>query len=38
MNKFLLVFLAVFLTMGAPIVHAGDGTPVPEEEKEPDCD
>jgi hypothetical protein len=40
MRKFLLVFLALFITAGIPMVHADDGgKPKPGgEEKEPECD
>jgi|GEM_PF-6697526 len=39
MNKFLLMFLALFIMAGTPLVHAADdtGKPKPEEE-EPECD
>lgn len=39
MRKFLLLFLALFMTAGIPMVHAQDGGGKPaEEEKEPECD
>ena len=39
MRKFLLLFLALFMTAGIPMVHADDGgKPAEEEEKEPECD
>ena len=40
MRKFLLVFLALLITTGIPLVQAEDGgKPKPAEgEKEPDCD
>jgi len=39
MHKFLLVFLALFMTAGIPMVQAEDGgKPPAEEEKEPECD
>jgi hypothetical protein len=37
MNKFLLILLALFMTAGVPLVHAGDDVKKPAEE-EPECD
>ena len=39
MRKFVLLFLALFMTAGIPMVHADDGDkPTTEGEKEPECD
>lgn len=39
MSKFLILFLALFMTAGVPLVHAGDDVKKPaEEEAEPECD
>ena len=38
MNKFLLVLLALFMTAGTPLVHAGDDDVKKPTEEEPECD
>lgn len=38
MRKFFLILMALFLTAGVPMVHAGDGEGKPKGEAEPECD